>query len=187
MKHAEITPSACILAAFLLLTVPLRWLLAAWTAAFFHELCHIAAVRACGGSVLGIRVGAGGAVLDTSSMTAGREMFCALAGPFGSFLLLLLLWRIPKLAICGCIQGFYNLLPLYPLDGGRAFRCVFLLSGEKGKRIIKVTEKILWGLIFGSLFLLLFRCSLAVVWICFLCFLIILRKSSCKPVRQRVQ
>ena len=40
MRRVEAAPSACILAAFLLLTLPLRWLLAALFAAGIHELCH---------------------------------------------------------------------------------------------------------------------------------------------------
>ena len=34
--------SACLMGAFLLLTLPLNWLLSALAAAAFHELCHLA-------------------------------------------------------------------------------------------------------------------------------------------------
>ena len=41
--------SACLMGAFLLLTLPLNWLLSALAAAAFHELCHGAAILLLGG------------------------------------------------------------------------------------------------------------------------------------------
>lgn len=187
LKKVEMSPGACILAAFLLLIVPLKWLLAAWTAAFFHEMCHIATIRACRGSICEVKVGTGGAVLETSPMTAGKELLCALSGPFGSLLLFALLHRLPELAICGCIQGIYNLLPFYPLDGGRALRCLFSFAGEKGEKVFQITEKILWCIFVGTLTWVIFQAATAAALGCLLCFLTFLIKSSCKLVRQRVQ
>lgn len=187
VKKTAISPGACILAALLLLTVPLKWLLAAWTAAVFHELCHIAAVHICGGKILAAQIGACGAVMETAPMTAGRELICALAGPFGSLLLVLLFRYMPELAICGCVQGLYNLLPLYPMDGGRALRCVFSFAGGKGERAFQIAQKILWWALSGFLVFVLFRSAAAAALVCFLCFLALHGKSSCKPGRQRVQ
>ena len=116
--------SAFLLLALLLLTAPLPWVGAALAAAAFHEACHWAALRLTGGRLRGMTVSAAGAVLKTGPMEPRQELWSALAGPAGSLLLLTLLRRFPRIALCGGIQGLFNLLPVYPLDGGRALRCL---------------------------------------------------------------
>lgn len=123
-KQVEITPGFCILWAFLLLTQPLELLAAAMGAACFHELCHAGAVGLLGGRIHGITVRAGGMIMEIGPLPSWKETVCALAGPAGSFLLLPLAKWFPLLSLCGFIQGCFNLLPLYPLDGGRALACV---------------------------------------------------------------
>lgn len=125
----RISGGACFLGALILLTVPLRFLLAALAAAAVHELCHLCAIRLCGGSVTSISIGAGGTVMETTPLPPGRELLAALAGPAGSFLLLLFAQWLPLCALFGLVQGAFNLLPVYPLDGGRIMRCAALLSG----------------------------------------------------------
>ena len=112
--------AACLLGALLLLVLPLQWLLAALTAAAFHELGHYLAVRLLGGKVLDIRIGPGGAEMQTMPMSRGRALVCSLAGPAASLLLVTLCRVFPRLAFCALVQGVYNLLPVFPLDGGRA-------------------------------------------------------------------
>lgn len=106
--------------AALLLLLPLRWFLSIILAAFIHELFHIAAVLLLGGKVHQLRLGAFGAVIEATGISGAREAFCAFAGPLGSFLLVLSIQRFPILGLCGLVQGAFNLLPVYPLDGGRA-------------------------------------------------------------------
>lgn len=118
-----ISAAACILLALAVLVLPIRWLLAAITAAACHELFHIAAVYLCGGRISGLIIGGNGAVMDAQPMSKGRELICALAGPLGGLLLLLFVRWIPRTAICAAFHSLYNLLPIYPLDGGRAMRC----------------------------------------------------------------
>ncbi len=106
----------------LLLLLPLQWLLAMAIAAAFHELCHMAVVYAVGGRVISLKVRPFGAVMEVEGISGLKEGFCALAGPVGSFLLVFLIRFLPMLGICGLVQGLFNLLPVYPLDGGRILR-----------------------------------------------------------------
>ena len=97
-----------------------------FVAAAFHELCHYAAVRVCGGVVYSIYAGARGTRMHTDELSNAKRCFCSMAGPIGSICLLLLARWFPRIAICGLLQGLYNLLPVYPLDGGQAVQCVLL-------------------------------------------------------------
>lgn len=113
----------CILLAVFMLTVPLPWLFAVLFAAGFHELGHLTAIYLLGGSVRLGNLGSSSADILISPMSRDREAMAALGGPLFS-LLLLLLWRqMPRIALCAGFQLCYNLLPLYPMDGGRIISC----------------------------------------------------------------
>lgn len=120
-----------LLLALLLMTLPLTWVMAAMLAAAFHELCHLVMLRCWRVPVYGIHIRAGGAGIDTGPLAHREELLCALAGPMGSFLLLLLLHIAPRTAVCGLMQGLYNLIPVGDLDGGRALRSAIRLIRGK--------------------------------------------------------
>ncbi len=92
-----------------------------------HELGHILALLLLKVPVYSGRVSLAGACIDTGAMTYGQEMVAALAGPMVG-LLPLLFWKyIPQFAIVSLLLSLINLLPLYPLDGGRALACALQL------------------------------------------------------------
>lgn len=163
----------------MVLLLPLKWLAAALAAAAVHELCHLAAVRALGGKVYSLTIGPTGAVMDASVTGRGREILAAAAGPAGSLLLLLLIRLAPRVALCGLIQGLFNLLPLYPLDGGRMLRAA--LEGRVPEKGLLVLE----GMLGGALCLLLWR------WQAFFAEILAIRiffgKIPCKREKIRVQ
>ena len=192
MRTDQISPGAFFAGALLLLVLPLRWLIAAVFAALFHEFCHYAALRFCHGRINGFCIGSSGAVLDALPLTAGKELFCLLAGPLGGLLLLLCARWIPRVAVCAACQSVYNLLPISTLDGGRALRCGVRLAlpPDRADRICRCVERIcLWGLVilggYASVVLRLGFLPLMAV------LLLMIRlygvKTSCKPCRLRVQ
>lgn len=122
MLSVHVTAGALIFLAVLLLILPLQWVLGVLLAAIFHELCHAVAVLLCGGRINGVTISGRGAVMEVIPLSAGKEIICALVGPLGSFSLLLLARWMPRTAICGAVHGLYNLIPLFPLDGGRILR-----------------------------------------------------------------
>lgn len=141
--QVDIRAGFCVFLAFLCLTLPLPWLAAAMTAAVIHEICHILAVFLSGGTIRRMIIGVHGAVIDASSLPILPQLICILAGPAGSLLLVLTGNSLPRLALCGLVQGLFNLLPLYPLDGGRALRCVIicLYAPETADAICRWTER----------------------------------------------
>ena len=131
LPRIEISAAFCVFLAVSLLLLPLQWVLAAIVAACFHEACHIVAIRLLGGRLSSIFAGMNGASICIATMSESKECICALAGPVGGIILLLFARWIPRIAVCAAIQSLYNLLPLYPLDGGRALRCILLMIMPK--------------------------------------------------------
>ena len=142
-EELQISGGFCLTMAVMLLVLPLDWLLAMAAAGFVHELAHILAVWLLGGRILSCRISAGGAVIETSPMESVSQLLCILAGPLGGLALLPLARFLPKLAVCAFVQSAYNLLPLFPLDGGRALGCLLELAAgaEKGERIFLLNNK----------------------------------------------
>ena len=127
MRDIRIEASACLWWAVLLLLLPLRWLIAAVTAGAFHECCHYLGIRAMGGNVESIVICHTGASMKTSPLDPRQELICSRAGPIGSLFLILFARFLPMTALCALIQCSFNLLPIYPLDGGRALKCLIAL------------------------------------------------------------
>ena len=189
MTRVEITPGGCILGALLVLVVPLPWLLGGLCAGIVHELCHLAALYCCHARVWSLRIGALGAAMEVQPLPPFTELCCAAAGPAGSLLLAVLARKIPEVALCALAQGLFNLIPLYPLDGGRMLRCVLLLVFPVwGERIAGAAEKGIWAAFLG---LFLFHSAFCpdhlAVFIGILTIRLILGKISCKQGGNRVQ
>lgn len=109
--------------------LPIQWLSAAMIAALFHECGHFLAVYLMGGTVHDIRLSGSGAMINASGLAPVPEVVCLLAGPLMGLLPALSIRIFPALALCSVIQTLYNLLPIYPLDGGRIMRQIIYLTG----------------------------------------------------------
>ena len=117
--YFDIHPTFLILSIIMLFLVPLQWTFAWLIAIIVHEASHLLMLHLMGIDILEIRFSNLGATIITESMHPVKEFFCTLAGPMGALCLLLLQYNFPEVSICALLQSIYNLLPLYPLDGGR--------------------------------------------------------------------
>lgn len=187
----KIDPSVSLFGALLLLTLPVNWILAALMAAAFHEACHFLTIYLLGGHVWEMRIGIGGAVIEMEPMGKGRELLCALAGPAGSLLLVALCRLFPRLAICAGAQAIFNLLPIFPLDGGRALHCVAeVLVPRWADRISRWVET---GAVFGIGVLAVLGTAVyhlgifPILMALVLILKAVLRKRPCKAARIGVQ
>ncbi len=179
-----------LLLALMLLILPLQWVCAFFTAALWHEVCHWAAVYLCGSQINRISISPGGAVMDTPPLSSVRELICTLAGPMGGFLLLFLRQSFPRLALCGAVHSLYNLLPLLPLDGGRAFRTIMQILFPQ--RAEAICSAVAWGtriFLFGISLLVTVSWELGILP--FLCMVRLLlpnhAKTPCNTLPERVQ
>ena len=137
----QISPGFCLLAAWFG-TVNGYWLLVTvLAAALIHEAGHWLALKAAGAEVLSLRMGVLGMVMETDSrrLSYGRELAVLLAGPGVNLLcacLLTLLAEGGETAVgAHLILGAFNLLPVCPLDGGRALYLLaaWFLGPDRGE------------------------------------------------------
>ena len=123
-RRLRIEAGAYLLGALWLYLLPLPWVLGAALAGVVHEMGHLIALRIANVPVYSVSIGGMGAKIETGSMSPTEEVICAFAGPVCSFLLLFLCEMYPEAALCGVLQGLFNLIPLYPMDGGRVIQCL---------------------------------------------------------------
>ena len=121
------------------------WLLGAGTAALFfasvlaHELSHALVARRFGLGVAGITlfIFGGATTIESDSRSARDEALIALAGPITSILIGAALLAVGALTgarelralfgwlgVINLVLGAFNLVPGYPMDGGRVLRAI---------------------------------------------------------------
>jgi Zn-dependent protease/CBS domain-containing protein len=137
-------------------TVAAYWLTAAAGAVVFyacllaHEMSHALVARRSGVKVAGITLWLFGGVsrLDGEPKSAGSEALIAIVGPLTSFAIALvafgLAYAIPStglipdlvswLAIVNVALGLFNLVPAFPLDGGRLLSSFFWWRSRSRRR-----------------------------------------------------
>ena len=79
---------------------------------------------ACGGRVRRLTLRFADLRIDAAGLGYRQELLAALAGPLVNLVCgALFCMRSPAFAAYSLMLGIYNLLPVWPLDGGRAVRC----------------------------------------------------------------
>lgn len=103
-----------------------------------HELGHYAAIHLLGGRVSRLNITCVGAEMVLSArfpLGPARELAAALAGPAVNLLCAGLCAGLGERWYCFAgihlALGLFNLLPVGPLDGGRALGCLFALAGRE--------------------------------------------------------
>lgn len=94
-----------------------------FAAAALHEGGHLLALAGLRGQLQRVTLGFGDVQIRTAPLPPGAEALCALAGPAANLLCAGLFLRIlPEFAGVSLALGAFNLLPIFPLDGGRLLR-----------------------------------------------------------------
>lgn len=178
----------CILLAFMFLLVPLRWLGAWLIAGAVHEFGHYTALRLCGKRVYSIRADWNGIRMETEPLVK-TQWICALAGPVTSLLLILFYRYLPRIAICAFVQAIANLLPIYPLDGGRVLVGLlsFCFSEDTAHRVGAVVSAFVIALAAVASAHYIGHSFMTLVCLGILLFRAGFVKSTCKDGRLRVQ
>ena len=143
------------------------------SAAAVHELGHWLMLRCVGGNVRGLHIGLFGAVLETDSaaLSYAGELLAILAGPAANVFCALAavgwqgeaqsVWIGANLVLCA-----FNLLPIRPLDGGRAVETAvsWALGPDAGDGVVRIVGT-LFALVLGSLLFLLMYASGGSFWL----------------------
>ena len=117
------------------LFIPFKWFISWVIASLIHELFHILSLCIFHCKINKILFD-GNTVKIFSEPTAGfHKLICSLAGPIGSFGLIIFIKSYPLLAICGITQGIYNILPFFPLDG---WHILNLIRSVQLRNVIKL-------------------------------------------------
>lgn len=144
----DVRPGAVALLAGLYFLLPLRWCARLVLAVTVHELGHVAALALCGTEIYGLRMEACGLALCCALPEgAMRTIVAALSGPAAGVGLFCILRGLgyPEGADLSLLYACVNLLPVLPLDGGRAlYTAVAALAGERAaERLLDVLGLVL--------------------------------------------
>ncbi len=120
-----------------------------------HELGHVAACWLLGGRLISFRVSMAGAELRAEFFSFWSEVVSVLAGPAVNLALMAAFWSVkPQVALVNLCLAAYNLLPVYPLDGGRVLY-LFLFRwwpgvADRVMKIVTVATTVgigIWGIL----------------------------------------
>lgn len=163
----------------------LLWVPVLFISVLFHELAHAAMIGAFGfGPSQILLQGIGGVTLNQRRARPWQDLIISAAGPLSSFLLALLVrlallgipWTqhdpffaalLPLLAQANILWGFFNLLPVAPLDGyGIVRNFLRLFLSERVSFLLSIWLSMIVGgiLVVASVFLKQVFIALLFLW-----------------------
>ena len=151
-----------------------------------HELAHIVMMLACGGQVRRLTLRFADLQIAASGLGYRQELLSALAGPLVNLICgAAFCMQRPSFAAYSLMLGIYNLLPVWPLDGGRMIRCALLAAlGSATATVVESSFEITKYSLFNSLasVLIVIVIILGVVLLLIGVFLTFFRKSGLWPL-----
>ena len=174
--------------AIAIIIFPIKVIFAWLLAAAFHEIGHILSLSIMGKGIENISLGFSGASIQTEPMTYKQEILAAASGPVFGSVLILFSDYIPMISIFAFINTVINLIPLYPMDGGRVLRgLIYIIFKETvARKICNITFYMQYVmLLIGGVFVSL---KFSTYWILIATiFFMIKIKLSCKQQWQEIQ
>lgn len=135
-----------------------------------HEFGHYVMIKHYGYNMDSLVFNLSGAGLQGNNIFKPKhEIIISLAGPLVNLILIILtiaLWWLYPLSylytkeflISNIVVMIFNLIPIYPLDGGRIITCVLLMKKCSKNKLMKANKYIC--ILFGSILLALFIVSI---------------------------
>ena len=113
-------------------------------AALVHELSHLLALHILGKKIRSLSALGKGLALRTELLSYRDEAIVCAAGPLASLLLAggAFVFGFSRIAFASFALFFLNVLPIYPLDAGRALFCLVSLKTESrvATRIVRAVS-----------------------------------------------
>lgn len=138
-KYLEVSPAFVALLCAYFYFDPAKTFFPFLLAVTLHEAGHLLALRGMHAQVHKVSFQLTGAVIHTQPLRYPQELLAAAAGPTVNLLCtLFFLHKNPAFALVNLLLLLFNLLPLYPLDGGRIVRAlVHMLLNDTAARIVE--------------------------------------------------
>lgn len=156
----SISPMGLIFWSFLFFMLPEREVAALLVPLAVHEAGHLLCMKIMGFEIYSLSLGMTGLRIDYGQQgRAGMEAAAAAAGPAAGLGLWLLCSMVGAELMAGVslILSIFNMLPIYPLDGGRLCRLGLCaaVGQERGARLQTLTGDICCCILMGLAFYLM--------------------------------
>ena len=171
------------------LFLPIKIILAWMAATIIHELGHICCILLLKKEIYSVQFGVFGAQINTETLGIWQEMISAMAGPLSAIFILPFIKKFPIVTMFCILQSIYNLIPVYPMDGGRVVVgvLVYFAGRKRAIKIYIIFIMILMLLFLAGIVYISIRYSLGLLPLILIVIMIIKIKLTCKEWLQEVK